>query len=241
MIRILRAYLFQGYWWSSVYTHSSAAAAPAPDPRVARPWGPAEMEDQLLQLLPARKGHFQHESGHHGDLWLDLELLCLHPDRLQPFAAQLATRLVQYDLEAVCGPLVEGAFVALMLAPQLGVSFTYSERFENPGRTGLYPVKYRIPAALRGRLRGRRVAIVNDVIGAGSAVLGTLEDLEACGANVVAIGTLAVLGSTAARFAAEKQIALEVLLTIPGVIWSPEECPQCVRQVPLSTGSTSGN
>lgn len=192
------------------------------------------MKDELARLLPSRRGHFQFESGHHGELWLDLELLCLHPEPVQRFAEQLAARLVPHEVEAVCGPLVEGAFIALMVASELHVPFTYSERFENPGSDAMYPVEYRIPSQLRDELRGRRVAIVNDVINAGSAVLGTLSDLEACGARVVAIGALVVLGSSASRFAADKQVALEALLCQPNEIWMPSECPLCASQVPLS-------
>ena len=60
------------------------------------------MQEELLSLLAARKGHFRLESGHHGDLWLDLELLCLRPQRIRPFAVELAKRLPAVD--AVCGP-----------------------------------------------------------------------------------------------------------------------------------------
>ena len=192
------------------------------------------MKDEVAELIPARRGYFQFESGHHGELWLDLELLCLHPEPVQRLAERLAARLLPYEVEAVCGPLVEGAFIALMLASELHVPFTYSERFENFGTDALYPVEYRIPSRLREELQGKRVAIVNDVINAGSAVLGTLVDLEACGAEVVVIGALVVLGSTAPRFAADKQVALEALLSQPNEIWEPSECPLCARQIPLS-------
>lgn len=47
------------------------------------------MHETVLKLLSARKGHFLLESGHHGDLWLDLESLCLHPRRVQAVAAEL--------------------------------------------------------------------------------------------------------------------------------------------------------
>ena len=51
------------------------------------------MQEQVLELLSARKGHFLLESGHHGDLWLDLESLCLRPQRVQIVAAELAEPL----------------------------------------------------------------------------------------------------------------------------------------------------
>ena len=121
------------------------------------------MQEQVLELLSARKGHFLLESGHHGDLWLDLESLCLRPRRVQIAAAELAEPLSKLEVDAVCGPLVEGAFVALMVALLLNVQFTYSERFARSAEGGLFPAGYRVPAPLREGLRGKRVAIVNDV------------------------------------------------------------------------------
>jgi len=66
------------------------------------------MQEQVAQRLPTREGHFVFESGHHGQVWLDLQLLLLHPERVQPLAEALADRLRGYHAAAVCGPLVEG-------------------------------------------------------------------------------------------------------------------------------------
>ena len=194
-------------------------------------WVP--MQKQLASLLAARGGHFRLESGHHGDLWLDLELLCLRPERVRPWAEELAQRLAAYRVDGVCGPLVEGSFVGLMVAEALSVEFSYSERFADPTSEALFPVQYRLPAALRDRVRGRRVAIVNDVINAGSAVRGTLADLQACGANIVAIGALVVLGPAAASLAADNGLALESTAAVPNNLWTPAECPLCADGVPL--------
>jgi orotate phosphoribosyltransferase len=166
------------------------------------------MHEQVLELLSARKGHFLLESGHHGDLWLDLESLCLHPKRVQTIAGKLAERMSKKEIDAVCGPLVEGAFVGLMVAMLLGVQFTYSERFARPAEDRLFPAGYRVPAPLREGLRGKRVAIVNDVINAGSAMRGTLADLESCGAAVVDISALLILGTAASVFAFSKSVPL---------------------------------
>jgi orotate phosphoribosyltransferase len=57
-------------------------------------------------------------------------------------------------------------------------------------------------------LGGKRVVIVNDVINAGSAVKGTFADLEKCGAKLVAIGTLLVLGTAAKEFASAQNVDL---------------------------------
>src|SRR5439155_21320389 len=132
------------------------------------------MQAKVEHLLPEREGHFVFESGHHGQVWLDLERLFLHPDRVQPLAEALANRLRGHQIEAVCGPLVEGAFVGLMVAPWLRVRFSYSEPVRDHRATGLFPVLYSIPKLLQPELNGRRGASVNAVIVAGSTVRGPL-------------------------------------------------------------------
>ena len=194
----------------------------------------SDLRAEVARLLPFRRGHFALESGHHGDSWLDLDLLCLRPASVRRLARELAARLEEHGIEAVCGPLVEGAFVALLVAEALEVPFTYSERL--PGRvdTGLFPFRYELPKGLTRVVAGRRVAIVNDVINAGSAVRGTLEHLRAAGAVPVAVGTLATLGGRGSRLAAENQLAFETLLAIENEIWAPADCPLCARDVPLT-------
>ena len=201
--------------------------------RADRPESNVDYQGEVQKLLASSEGHFLLESGHHGELWLDLELLCLRPKKIQPLASELAGRLKGLDVDAVCGPLNEGAFVALLVAAGLDVDFIYTERFANPSKGSLYPVDYRIPSALRGTIRGRRVAIVNDVINAGSAVRGTFADLEACHAKIVAIAPLLVLGSWTAGFVAQKNIALHTLASLPNRVWQPDECPLCASGVPL--------
>jgi orotate phosphoribosyltransferase len=189
--------------------------------------------DDVLSLLTARKGHFLLESGHHGELWLDLELLCLDPKRIQMLCSELAENLRRLSIEVVCGPLVEGAFVGLLVALDLGVPFSYSERFARPTSSALFPAGYRLPESLHPVVKGKRIAIVNDVINAGSAVRSTFEDLEKCGARVVVIGTLLTLGSSAQDFARGKNVTLATLAAIPNPLWIPSACPLCAAGVPL--------
>jgi orotate phosphoribosyltransferase len=186
-----------------------------------------------MNLLPVRQGHFLLESGHHGDRWIDLELLCLRPRLLQPLIDELAERLGTLGIDAVCGPLVEGAFVGLMVATQLDVEFTYTERTLRPTPDRLFPASYSLPLSLRGKVCGKRVAIVNDVINAGSAVRGTFAYLQECGANVIAIGTLLVLGSAAAEFASRMNVVLHSLAILPNSLWTPSACPLCAAGIPL--------
>ena len=187
--------------------------------------------------MRARRGHFVLESGHHSDVWLDLEALCLRPAAVQADAARLASMLRAYGVDAVCGPLNEGAFVALMVASALGCEFTYAERFAASGNSTLFPVQYRLPAGLRETVRGRRIAIVNDVTSAGSAVRGTFADLEACGASVAVIASLLVLGSAIHAFARDRGVRVEAIHETPHDQWAPGACPLCAAGVPIDAVS----
>jgi orotate phosphoribosyltransferase len=191
------------------------------------------MNEHVLALLQARSGHFLYESGHHGESWLDLETLCARPAELRPVVSELASRLASYKPEVICGPLVEGAFVGLLVAAELGCAFTYANRFAPETSGGLFPVTYNLPAPLRPLVKDKRVAIVNDVISAGSAVRGTFFDLQSSGARVVAVGSLAVLGESFRAFADEHGLPLEALATMPHRLWKPAECPLCAAGMTL--------
>jgi orotate phosphoribosyltransferase len=190
----------------------------------------SSLPEELIELLSVRKGHFELESGHHGDLWLDLDLLFLRPAQLMPFVRYLAGRLSGHHIDAVCGPLTGGAFLAQTIASELDVEFCYSERSLAPSG-----VDYRLPDALRAAVRDRDVAVVDDVVNAGSAVRATLGDLRRCGANPVVVGSLLVLGRSAPTFLSDSatRLSVECVARLASGLWAPSECPLCGSGVPL--------
>jgi orotate phosphoribosyltransferase len=193
------------------------------------------MQQELIDLLGAtRHGHFRFESGHHGDVWLDIEPIFLRPADLRGIVKELAKRISRHNAEALCGPLTGGAFVAQMVANQLDLEFYYSERVaRQQNNNALYSTQYRIPDALRGKINGKRVVIVDDVINAGSAVRATHMDVRACGAQPVAVAALLIFGSMISNFTSEKSISLEAIAHLPNHLWEPSECPLCAVHTPL--------
>lgn len=191
------------------------------------------MASSLLTLLAGRRGHFRMESGYHSELWFDLGKLFEDEARLQPFVDDLARRLAAHRPEAVCGPMTGGAKLAEMIGAKLGIASCHSERFEDAAATGLFPVRYAVPATQRARLHGKRTAIVDDAISAGSAVKGTLADLLACGAKPVVCGALIVFGDRADAFAIEKNLKLEAVDRMSFGMWKPDDCPLCRAGVPV--------
>lgn len=183
------------------------------------------MTGDVLKALPARHGHFLLESGYHTDLWFGLDALFVTPRDVAPLVSALAGRLEPYGASAVCGPLTGGAFLAQALATVLGVDFFFGEPSARRSGTDLYTAQYRLPAALQPRIRGARVALVDDVISAGSSVRATAAALSAAGASIVAVGTLLVLGTTALEFFAGCGVPVEALDQRDFAMWEPAACP----------------
>jgi orotate phosphoribosyltransferase len=176
----------------------------------------------------ATRGHFRYESGHHGDLWLDLDALLVDARAVQGWAAALAQQAAACRPEVVCGPLTGGAFVAQALAARLGAAFVFAER-----RVALASVRYRIPDGLRARLAGRRVVLADDAVNAGSALLATLEDARRCGAELAGFASLITLGDAAATIAARHQVPFAHLVALERSLWPAEQCPLCAAGMPL--------
>lgn len=186
----------------------------------------------FLDLARARKGHFQMESGLHCGLWFDLDIAFVDPKALEPFVTQLAQSLGRHEPEAVCGPLTGGAFLAQLLARALGTEFYFTVP-TTPAGEGTFKARYKLPPATGHRLLGKRVAMVDDVMSAGSSLRATLHELEAHGAIPVVVGALHVLGSAGASFFTERGLRIETTGRSAFDAWRPSECPLCAANVPF--------
>jgi orotate phosphoribosyltransferase len=187
----------------------------------------------FLEIVDGRRGHFRLESGHHSALWLDLDPLFSDPSRVDPFVSSLGEALRPYDVSVVCGPLLGGAFLAQLLARALDAQFCFTERVMPAGRDGLYRAQYLLPPALVAGVRGKRVALVDDVMSAGSALSGTHSELLAHGALPVVVGALLVLGSAGSDYFAGKGLPVEAVARDDYEIWFPGACPLCAAGKPL--------
>jgi orotate phosphoribosyltransferase len=191
------------------------------------------MTGDVLDALPARRGHFLLESGYHTDLWLTLDAMFVDPARVAPLVDGLAAKLRPHGVTAVCGPLLGGAFLAQALATALGVAFYYAEPAPASVDAGLFKAEYRLPAELRRRVRGERVAVVDDVISAGSSVRATVAALAVAGATVPVVAAPLVLGDAAVTHFAREGIPVEMLAQRDFHLWAPDDCPLCRDGVPL--------
>jgi orotate phosphoribosyltransferase len=192
-----------------------------------RPFEPGEVR----QLAHPRPGHFDLGTGYHGDVWLDLDALFLRPDALRPHLRVLAGHLRQHRIEAICGPMEGGALLAFALADLLGTAFLPAYRRSGPGNADL--AGYRLPA-VSGGLSGWRVAVVDDAVNAGTAVLSCSRQLRDAGAVPVAVAALLALGDAPAIVAAAMSVPFYAAGSILSRAWRADECPLCASGAPLA-------
>jgi orotate phosphoribosyltransferase len=200
------------------------------------------MTPDVLTPVPVRKGHFLLESGYHTDVWLTLDLLFVTPSSIAPAVTSLADRLRGHGFSAVCGSLMGGAFLAQALATVLDTAFYYTEPMVPSGGAGLFAVEYRLPPGLRQRARGLRVAVVDDVISAGSSVRATVAALGSAGASIAVVGSLMTLGDVGRMHFSGLGVPLESLAHRDLTLWKPADCPLCRDGSPLEDpGAVDGH
>jgi orotate phosphoribosyltransferase len=84
------------------------------------------------------------------------------------------------------------------------------------------------------------MALVDDVMSAGSALRATCSELQAHGATPVVAGALLVLGSTGADFFVQRGMTVESAARDDYELWEPAACPLCAAGVPVEAVATPG-
>lgn len=194
--------------------------------------------EAFLRLVTGRRGHFRVESGHHSALWIDLDPLFADPRALEPFVRAIVGLVATHAPQVVCGPLVGGAFLAQLVARALDVEFCFTERELDASSSALYRAAYRLPRGFVRRVRGGRVALVDDIMSAGSAIVGSIAALRSAGAEPVAAGALLVMGSIGEERVRAAGVPVVAVSREPYELWLPAECPLCARGVPVEDVAT---
>jgi orotate phosphoribosyltransferase len=186
---------------------------------------------EFVQLAGPRPGHFDLGTGYHGDVWLDLDALLLRPSLLRPHVRRLAGQLKEHRIDAVCGPLEGGAFLAFAVADLLEVAFLPGYR--SPAPASGQVTGYRLPE-VHGGIDGWRVAVVDDAVNVGTAVAACLDDIRERGAVPVAVAALLLLDPASTTVPARLRVPFYAVGAIPSQTWPAGECPLCRGGTPLT-------
>lgn len=123
-----------------------------------------------------REGHFILSSGLHSGMFLQKNLVFMHPDRCERLCRALAIRIVEAvgEPDVVISPAVGGIIPGYETARHLGVPAIYLEREGGA-------LKFRRAFAIKP---GARVVVVEDVVSTGLSLRETVEAVRANGGKV---------------------------------------------------------
>ena len=124
-----------------------------------------------------REGHFILSSGLHSNMFLQKNLVFMHPERCERLCKALAALIRERyaDIDVVISPAVGGIIPGYETARHLGVPSIYLER-----EGGEF--KFRRAFAIKP---GARVVVVEDVVSTGLSLRETVDSVKAAGGNVL--------------------------------------------------------
>jgi orotate phosphoribosyltransferase len=142
-------------------------------------------EDVLDEFRAAgalREGHFVLSSGLHSPVFLQKNLVFMHPDRSERLCKALADKIVAAvgKVDVVVSPAVGGIIPGYETARHLGVASIYVEREAGEFR-------FRRGFHLEP---GARVAMVEDIVTTGLSSRECIAAIRAAGGNVVCAGCI---------------------------------------------------
>ena len=133
--------------------------------------------DEFRAAGALREGHFVLSSGLHSPMFLQKNLVFMHPDRSERLCAALARKITDTvgEVDVVVSPAVGGIIPGYETARQLGVASIYVEREDGE-------LRFRRGFHLEP---GARVAMVEDIVTTGLSSRECIAAIEKAGGTVV--------------------------------------------------------
>jgi len=180
-------------------------------------------EDVLEEFRAAgalREGHFILSSGLHSGVFLQKNLVFMHPDRCERLCKALAVLIEARvgTVDVVVSPAVGGIIPGYETARQLGVPSIYVER-----EGGV--LKFRRAFSVEP---GARVAMVEDIVSTGLSSRECVEAIQAAGAEVVCAAC--IVDRSGGR--ADSGVPMIALATLDVPAWPADQLPPELAAIP---------
>jgi orotate phosphoribosyltransferase len=180
-------------------------------------------EDVLEEFRAAgalREGHFILSSGLHSGVFLQKNLVFMHPDRCERLCKALAVLIEARvgTVDVVVSPAVGGIIPGYETARQLGVPSIYVER-----EGGVLKFRRAFSVA-----PGARVAMVEDIVSTGLSSRECVEAIQAAGAEVVCAAC--IVDRSGGR--ADSGVPMIALATLDVPAWPADQLPPELAAIP---------
>lgn len=181
-------------------------------------------EDVLKEFREAgalREGHFKLSSGLHSGVFLQKNLVFMHPERCERLCKALAQAITERvgAVDVCVSPAVGGIIPGYETARQLGVPSIYVER--EGGQ-----LRFRRGFELKP---GARVAMVEDIVSTGLSSRECVEAIRAAGGEVVCAAC--IVDRSGGR--ADSGAPMIALATLDVPAWPADALPPELAAIPL--------
>lgn len=193
------------------------------------------MTEQLVDLFTKykiiKKGHWLLSAGDHSELYVEKDKILCTQELLAITLVEIEKILEDFDFDVLTGPATAGSHMAAPLSVLLQKTFVYPEKviYYNPDRSIM---EFR--SAYVEVLKGKRVIIIEDIVTTGTSVEKTIDAVEECGGEVVAI--IAVWNRKNYQI---KRIPFYSLIHKSIDSWPEAECPLCAEGLFLQDPKTN--
>ena len=182
--------------------------------------------DDVLEEFRAagalREGHFILSSGLHSGVFLQKNLVFMHPDRCERLCRGLAEKITAAvgPVDVCVSPAVGGVIPGYETARQLGVPSIYVER-----EAGV--LKFRRAFSIEP---GVKVAMIEDIVSTGQSSRECVEAIEAAGGIVACCG--AIVDRSSGQWAAGSQVPVIALATLTAPAYPADALPPELAAIP---------
>lgn len=186
-------------------------------------------ENQVKALLAETgailTGHFLFTSGLHSQSYVEKFQVLQHPQHTATLGKALAERFANDSIEVVVGPAMGGILIAHEVGKNLGTRALFTER-ENGAMT------LRRGFTIKP---GERVLVVEDIVTTGGSVKEVLDVVEKAGGIVVGVGLLVDRSGGKVDLGVRTEALLHLTSeNFPTETYSPDNCPLCAANIPLT-------
>lgn len=187
----------------------------------------AEIKELFIATQAIMEGHFLLTSGRHSPLYVEKFNVLQHPRYTEKLCRLLAEKFRGDDIDTVVGPMTGGILLAHEVGKALGTRAIFTER-ENGKMT------FRRGFQLAPQ---ERVLIVEDIVTTGGSVREVIQVVEQAGGIPVAVGMLVDRSGGKAGFGS---VPHKALLHLDVETFTPEDCPLCKQEMPLTKRGSTG-
>ena len=175
------------------------------------------------------EGHFKLSSGYHSKYYLQCARLLQYPDityRLARKALYVVSKDIDIkNINAVVSPAMGGILWGYMIAYAAGCRMIFTERKAES-------VELRRGFEIES---GQEIMVAEDVITTGASTKEVIDLVRRNKANVIGIAAIIERSKEPLiKSGVDFKVRKEVLLQIPLITYSEENCPLCKKKIPLT-------